>query len=86
MNKTVFMIVLQEYTGFRCETQVSCMEHICENNGRCVKETSYGSRCHCPLGWGGNFCEEGLWLLYDTEISQFICTFVSRAALKDENV
>jgi hypothetical protein len=39
------------------------MKYGCQNNGRCVKETSFTARCHCPVGWGGNFCEQGLWLL-----------------------
>ncbi|XP_069677103.1 protein eyes shut isoform X2 [Periplaneta americana] len=51
----------QEYTGSRCETQVSCLEYKCHNNGRCVKESST-ARCHCPLGWGGDFCDEAVTL------------------------
>lgn len=46
----------QGYTGPHCERQLSCVDHgqQCRNRGRCM-----ASRCHCPAGWGGAFCEEG---------------------------
>nr|CAD7458368.1 unnamed protein product [Timema tahoe] len=48
----------QMYTGARCETQISCAQTSCLNDGRCVEESGFVSRCHCPVGWGGAFCQD----------------------------
>ncbi|XP_068084858.1 protein eyes shut [Anabrus simplex] len=50
----------KQYTGARCQIQQSCLDIGCHNHGRCVKESGVASRCHCPLGWGGAFCEEAI--------------------------
>nr|CAD7432771.1 unnamed protein product [Timema monikensis] len=51
---------LQMYTGARCETQISCAQTSCLNDGRCVEESGFVSQCHCPVGWGGAFCQDNV--------------------------
>nr|CAD7259717.1 unnamed protein product [Timema shepardi] len=66
--------VPQMYTGARCETQISCAQTSCLNDGRCVEESGFVSRCHCPVGWGGAFCQDSKYQ-HDTNI--YMTTSVS---------
>nr|CAD7195211.1 unnamed protein product [Timema douglasi] len=65
-------VCLQMYTGARCETQISCAQTSCLNDGRCVEESGFVSRCHCPVGWGGAFCQ-------DSKQHNYVCKCLPRS-------
>ncbi|XP_006816589.1 uncharacterized protein LOC100370210 [Saccoglossus kowalevskii] len=46
-----------EYTGFYCETQLSCMSEECRNGGYCMEDADGVYYCKCPEGYTGTKCE-----------------------------
>jgi len=49
------------FTGRNCETSISeCYHNPCQNRGKCRVTESGATACNCPLGFGGQYCENNV--------------------------
>lgn len=39
---------------------IECHSNPCQNEGICTDDQNTGHTCHCPLGFTGNNCENGI--------------------------
>ena len=61
-TKTDLLIIYLFLPGDKCETEINvCVtDKPCQNGGECVPDVN-GDRytCNCPLGYGGDNCQQG---------------------------